>query len=227
MANVLGLNNFSQYYNKDQVDSRDNILMTAIDAKAPKQDPTFIGTVTLPSVDINSNDRTAATTAFVTSKLNALIDNAPEALNTINELAAALNDDNNFAVTMSTALNNRYTKTEADALLATKVNNTDNRLTDTRTPSAGSVVNASVATNAAIDQSKISGLVDALASKLDKTGGTLSGGLTGTSATFTTATVGGQSVVVTNDSRLHQYQDTNNWICGERLRLCHGCHRPT
>ena len=164
MANVLGLNNFSQYYNKDQVDSRDNILINAIDTEAQKKDPTFIGTATLPSIDINSNDRTAATTAIVTSKLNALIDSAPEALNTINELAAALNADNNFAVTMSTALNNRYTKTEADALLATKVNNTDNRLTDTRTPSAGSVVNASVAANAAIDQSKISGLVDALAS---------------------------------------------------------------
>jgi len=120
MANVLGLNNFLQYYNRDQVDSRDNILMTAIDAKAPKQDPTFVGTVTLPVVDINSNDRTAATTAFVTSKINALIDNAPEALNTINELAAALNDCHNFAVTVSTALNNRYTKTETDALLATK-----------------------------------------------------------------------------------------------------------
>ena len=60
MANVLGLNSFSQYYNKDQVDTRDTILMTAIDAKAPKQDPTFIETVTLPVVNINSNDRTAA-----------------------------------------------------------------------------------------------------------------------------------------------------------------------
>ena len=86
MANVLGLNSFTQYYTKEQVDIMNTVLQNAITMKAPKEDPTFVGTVLLPAVDINSNDRTAATTAFVTSKINALIDNAPEALNTINEL---------------------------------------------------------------------------------------------------------------------------------------------
>ena len=88
VANVLGLNSFSQYYNKDQVDNRDGLLMTAVDAKAPKQDPTSVGTVALPVADINSNDRTAATIALVTRKIHALIDHAPTALDTTNELAA-------------------------------------------------------------------------------------------------------------------------------------------
>ena len=41
-----------------------------------------------------------ATEEYVQQQLNALIDGAPEALNTLKELAAALGDDANFASTM-------------------------------------------------------------------------------------------------------------------------------
>jgi hypothetical protein len=44
-----------------------------------------------------------------------VIGGAPGALDTLNELAAALGDDANFAATVTTALNNRYTKAESDA----------------------------------------------------------------------------------------------------------------
>ena len=44
------------------------------------------------------------TSAQVDAKINALINGAPGALNTLNELAAALGDDSNFASTMTTAL---------------------------------------------------------------------------------------------------------------------------
>lgn len=58
------------------------------------------------------------TDARITSQVNGLIDAAPEALNTLNELAAALGDDANFATTVTNALNARYTSTEVDNLLA-------------------------------------------------------------------------------------------------------------
>jgi hypothetical protein len=84
--------------------------------------PTFTGTVTLPSVDQVSNDNTAATTSFcktlVANKFNALVADAPLALDTLNELAAAINDDANFGSAVATSLAARYTKTETDALLA-------------------------------------------------------------------------------------------------------------
>ena len=46
----------------------------------------------------------AYTKTEVDSKVAGLVDSAPEALNTLNELAAALGDDPNFATTMSTAI---------------------------------------------------------------------------------------------------------------------------
>ena len=50
-----------------------------------------------------------------TSAVNAVIDTAPANLNTLNELAEALGDDANYAATTTTALGNRYTKTETDS----------------------------------------------------------------------------------------------------------------
>jgi hypothetical protein len=44
---------------------------------------------------------------YVDTTIESLIDAAPEALNTLNELSAALNDDENFATTVTTALSNK------------------------------------------------------------------------------------------------------------------------
>ena len=57
---------------------------------------------------------------IVDQKIAELVDTAPEALDTLNELAAALGDDPNFATTMATELGKKanatdvYTKTEID-----------------------------------------------------------------------------------------------------------------
>lgn len=59
-----------------------------------------------------------ATEAYVVARINEVIDGAPAALDTLNELAAAINDDANFAGTITAALgtkanaNEVYTKTE-------------------------------------------------------------------------------------------------------------------
>jgi hypothetical protein len=52
--------------------------------------------------------------------ISNLINGAPGALNTLDELAAALGDDANYAATITSALANRYTKAEANALLELK-----------------------------------------------------------------------------------------------------------
>ena len=72
-------------------------------------------TLTLPATAIPSastattqaasdNTTKLATTAYVTTAIANLNDSAPSALNTLNELAAALNDDASFSSTITTAL---------------------------------------------------------------------------------------------------------------------------
>ena len=53
---------------------------------------------------------------YVSSAVNAVIDSAPEALNTLNELAAALDDDANFATTVTTALSGKASTSHTHAI---------------------------------------------------------------------------------------------------------------
>lgn len=51
-----------------------------------------------------------ATESYVDNAVASLVDTAPAALNTLNELAAALGDDANFATTVSTSLGEKLAK---------------------------------------------------------------------------------------------------------------------
>lgn len=51
-----------------------------------------------------TNDEGYVTETYVNTKVASLVDSAPETLNTLNELAAALGDDPNFATTVATKL---------------------------------------------------------------------------------------------------------------------------
>jgi hypothetical protein len=62
------------------------------------------GTPTAPTAGAGTNTTQIATTAFVATALANLVATAPAALDTLNELAAALGNDANFAATMTTAL---------------------------------------------------------------------------------------------------------------------------
>lgn len=72
--------------------------------KAPLDSPTFTGTPVAPTASLGTNTTQIATTAFVKAALEALIDSSPGALDTLNELAAALGDDADFATTVTNAL---------------------------------------------------------------------------------------------------------------------------
>lgn len=52
----------------------------------------------------------AATKGYVDSAVSALVDSAPAALDTLNELAAALNDDASFATTVSNSIGEKLAK---------------------------------------------------------------------------------------------------------------------
>ena len=62
------------------------------------------GNINVPTQSDSDNDTSAASTAFVHSHVNALIDSAPGTLNTLNEIAAALNDDPTFTTTVNNAI---------------------------------------------------------------------------------------------------------------------------
>lgn len=65
--------------------------------------------------DVAARPTSAEVTTAINNAIAALINNAPEALNTLDELAAALGDDANFAASVTNQLTNRYTKAESDA----------------------------------------------------------------------------------------------------------------
>ena len=79
-------------------------LQTALDAKAPLASPALTGVPTAPTAVAGTNTTQIATTSFVSTAVANLVDAAPATLDTLNELAAALGDDPNFATTVSTSL---------------------------------------------------------------------------------------------------------------------------
>ena len=77
---------------------------TDLALKAPLASPALTGTPTAPTANAGTNTTQIATTAFVTGAVADLIASAPGALNTLDELAAALGDDANFASTVTNSL---------------------------------------------------------------------------------------------------------------------------
>ena len=73
---------------------------------------------TLSGYGITDADTSAQVTTKINNAVAALVDASPTTLDTLNELAAALGDDPNFATTTSTALGNRVVK-NADIVAGT------------------------------------------------------------------------------------------------------------
>lgn len=79
-------------------------VMDETKTKAPLDSPAFTGTPTTPTPPDDAAGLETANAAFVRKLLAALVDSSPEALDTLNELAAALGNDPNFATTITNAL---------------------------------------------------------------------------------------------------------------------------
>ncbi|HEC4694657.1 TPA: prophage tail fiber N-terminal domain-containing protein [Escherichia coli] len=85
-------------------------VMGETNKKAPLNSPALTGTPTTPTARQGTNNTQIASTAYVMAAIAALVDSSPDALNTLNELAAALGNDPNFATTMTSALADKQPK---------------------------------------------------------------------------------------------------------------------
>ncbi|HHA1396845.1 TPA: phage tail protein, partial [Enterobacter hormaechei subsp. xiangfangensis] len=86
------------------LDGVTSAIQTQLNAKAPLASPALTGVPTAPTAAQTVNNTQIATTAFVKAAISALVASSPEALDTLNELAAALGNDPNFSTTMVNAL---------------------------------------------------------------------------------------------------------------------------
>ena len=96
------------------VDGVTSAIQTQIDAKlatataastyAPLASPALTGTPTAPTAAANTNTTQVATTAYVQTEINDLIASSPAALDTLNELAAALGNDASFSTTVTNSI---------------------------------------------------------------------------------------------------------------------------
>lgn len=66
-----------------------------------------------------------ATETYVNNKVAAMVDSAPETLNTLNELAAALGDDPNFATTIANQIGNKVDRVSGKGLSANDYTTTE------------------------------------------------------------------------------------------------------
>ncbi len=74
---------------------------------AQKHNPTFTGEPKAPTPDAGNNTTRIATTEFVQAAITALINGAPATLDTLKEIAAAINNDPKFSTTINNALSGK------------------------------------------------------------------------------------------------------------------------
>ena len=74
---------------------------------AQKNNPTFTGEPKAPTPAAGNNTTRIATTEFVQAAITALINGAPATLDTLKEIAAAINNDPKFSTTINNALSGK------------------------------------------------------------------------------------------------------------------------
>jgi hypothetical protein len=105
----------------------DNYLRidTASATYATSNSPQFTGTPLAPTAASGTNTTQIATTAFVRTEISGLIGGAPELLDTLNEIAAAINDDENFFTTVTNSLSFKLDSATASATYLTQSDASD------------------------------------------------------------------------------------------------------
>ncbi|HDS0419494.1 TPA: tail fiber protein [Escherichia coli] len=161
-------------------------VMDETNKKAPLNSPALTGTPTTPTARQGTNNTQIASTAFVMAAIAALVDSSPDALNTLNELAAALGNDPNFATTITNALAGKQPKDAtltALAGLATAADKfpyfTGNDVASLATlTKVGRDILAKSTVAAVIEYLGLQETVNRAGNAVQKNGDTLSGGLT-------------------------------------------------
>ena len=151
-----------------QIDSK-LATSTASSTYAPIASPTFTGVPAAPTAAAGTNTTQVATTAFVKTAVDNVVASAPGALDTLNELAAALGNDASFSTTVTNSIATKLplaggTMSGAIAMgsnkitgLGTPTANTDaatKAYADTMLPLAGGTMTGAIA----MGTNKITGL---------------------------------------------------------------------
>ena len=71
------------------------------------------GETSVPTANAGNKSKTIANTEFVQESIASLVDSAPDTLNTLNELAKALNNDPSFATTITNLIADKESKSDA------------------------------------------------------------------------------------------------------------------
>ena len=147
-------------------------------------------TLTPESSGISSNDSdsnvpsNAAVKDYVDTEITNLIDNSPSALNTLNELAAALGDDANFSTTITTALGNRLRiDVSNQGLSSTEKTNALTNLGVSSSPTELNILDGATLSTAELNF--VDGVTSAIQTQIDAKQDTLTAG-TGISISGTT-----------------------------------------
>lgn len=81
---------------------------------------TITGETSVPTANAGNSSKAIANTEFVAKSISALVNGAPDQLNTLNELAKALGNDANFSATITAELAKKLNSNEAESTYATK-----------------------------------------------------------------------------------------------------------
>ena len=71
------------------------------------------GETSVPTANAGNKSKTIANTEYVQNSIASLVDSAPDTLNTLNELAKALNNDPSFATTITNLIAEKESKSDA------------------------------------------------------------------------------------------------------------------
>jgi hypothetical protein len=128
-------------------------LLGQVDGVAELDSDGFVPESQIPASIARDTEISSAISAEVTNRNTAistaisnLVDTAPDALNTLNELAAAINDDASYAATVTTALGTKITASSTDTLSNKTINLTSNTLTGTKAQFNAAITDADFAT---------------------------------------------------------------------------------
>jgi hypothetical protein len=190
---------------KTYVDTADNLKLNL--SGGTMSGAIAMGTNKITGLGTPTSTADAATKGYVDTSISNLIDTAPGTLDTLNELAAALGDDPNFAATTAASIATKLTKAGdtmtgdlvmgSNKVTSTATPTTDDTLTrkgyvdtqvNTRLPLAGGTMSGAIA----MGTNKITGMGDptsnqdaatkayvdtADATKLNLSGGTMTGNI--------------------------------------------------
>ncbi|MBS5519655.1 MAG: hypothetical protein KHX13_04900 [Acidaminococcus intestini] len=99
----------------------DVVLKSDLSTSVSTTSLTVTGTTSVPTANEGNSSKAIATTEFVAKSISALVNGAPDQLNTLNELAKALGNDSNFASTVTAELAKKLNSAEAENEYATKM----------------------------------------------------------------------------------------------------------